>query len=265
MKQRADSLLVSLGLAPSREQAQKLIMAGRAYAGEVKILKASELHTPEAELSIRGELQSWASRGAHKIERALGHFEVDAEGLICLDIGAASGGFTDALLRRGAARVYAIDVGYGQLDWRLRQDARVVVMERTNARTLSKAQFPDDPTLAVMDVSFISIRLILPVLADILGEGGRIVTLIKPQFEAGKGQVGKHGVVREAQIHQRVLREIRDACPIFNWSLRGLTWSPIKGPKGNIEFLGDIRPGESEPISDEQITTLVKEAHQALD
>ncbi|MHC1787057.1 MAG: TlyA family RNA methyltransferase [Christensenellales bacterium] len=264
MKARVDSLLATLGLAASREQAQKLIMAGRVYAGEVQILKPSQMVDEGGDLLIRGPLEAWASRGAHKMEKALSFFEVAAEGLVCLDIGAASGGFTDALLRRGAAKVYAVDVGYGQLAWRLRQDPRVVVMERTNARTLTPDQFPDGPRLCVMDVSFISIRLLLPVVAAILGGEGRIVCLIKPQFEAGKGQVGKHGVVREAGTHERVLREICAACPGFGWSLRGLTYSPIKGPKGNIEFLADIRPGEYTPPGEEQIAFLVARAHEAL-
>ena len=264
MKQRADVLLHTKGLASSREQAQKLIMAGQVYVDEVKILKASALFEPEALLSVRGEVDAFASRGAHKIEKALTHFGADVQGLICLDIGAASGGFTDALLRRGAKKVYAIDVGYGQLEWRLRQDPRVVVMERTNARVLTADQFTDHPTLTVMDVSFISIQLILPVAAGIMGTDGRFLTLIKPQFEAGRGQVGKHGVVREPGTHERVLREIRDFCPTFGWSLKGLTYSPIKGPKGNIEFLADIRPGAAVAPSDADITALVREAHEAL-
>ena len=182
-----------------------------------------------------------------------------------MDIGAASGGFTDVLLRAGAAKVYAIDVGYGQLDWRLRQDDRVVVMERTNARALTPEQFPNHPTLTVMDVSFISIRLILPTAAAIMGQAGRFLTLVKPQFEAGRGQVGKHGVVREAETHQRVLREIRDFCPTIGWHVAGFTYSPIKGPKGNIEFLADIRPGVDIAVDDTAIAALVKQAHAELD
>ncbi len=264
MKQRADSLLHQRGLAPSREQAQRLIMAGRVYVGEVKVLKAAQQLEEDAALIVRGDEQAFASRGAHKIEKALTHFEADVRGLVCLDIGAASGGFTDALLRRGAALVYAVDVGYGQLDWRLRQDERVVVMERCNARTLTAEQFLRKPQLTVMDVSFISIRLILPVAAGLMGPEGRFLTLIKPQFEAGKGQVGKNGVVREETIHQRVLQEIRDFCPGFGWHVRGLTWSPIKGPKGNIEFLADIRPGEGAAPDDGAIAALVAEAHEQL-
>ena len=232
--------------------------------GENKILKASELFEEDAAFSVRGELQSFASRGAHKLEKAIEHFQADVTGRVCLDIGAAAGGFTDVLLRAGAQKVYAVDVGYGQLDWRLRQDDRVVVMERTNARTLSAEQFSPTPTLCVMDVSFISIRLILPVAAHIMGEAGRFLTLLKPQFEAGRGQVGKHGVVREQATHRRVLEEIRDFCPSFGWSVRGFTWSPITGPKGNIEFLADIQPGLAAPVDDDTIARVVQEAHSSL-
>lgn len=264
MKQRVDSLLEKMKLVPSREQAQRLIMAGRVYVDEVKVLKPSQAFEPDANLSIRGEIDHFASRGAHKLEKALQCFEADVSGLICLDIGAASGGFTDILLRAGAAKVYAIDVGYGQLDWKLRQDERVVVMERTNARALTRESFSDQPTLTVMDVSFISIKLIMPVAAAIMGEEGRFITLIKPQFEAGRGQVGKHGVVRDAKIHERVLKEIRDFCPSFGWQVQGLTFSPIKGPKGNIEFLADIRPGDVLKVCDEEIAALVTQAHEEL-
>lgn len=264
MKHRADVLLAAKGLCDSREQAQKLIMAGRVYLDEVKILKAAQMVDAEANLIVRGDIAPFASRGAHKLEKALSCFEADVRGLVCMDIGAASGGFTDVLLRHGAKKVYAIDVGYGQLDWKLRQDERVVVMERTNARALVPGQFPDPPTLTVMDVSFISIKLILPVAAAVMGGEGRFLTLVKPQFEAGRGQVGKNGVVREQATHRRVLREVRDACPAFGWAVRGFTWSPIKGPKGNIEFLADIRPGEGDHISDEDIRAMVSEAHAAL-
>lgn len=264
MKQRVDALLAASGLTPSREQAQRLIMAGQVYVNEVKVLKPSQLYAEDAHLSVRGETDPFASRGAHKIEKALSFFEGEVAGLICMDIGAASGGFTDALLRRGAALVYAIDVGYGQLDWRLRQDPRVIVMERTNARQLTPERFEHKPSLCVMDVSFISIRLILPVAASIMGQEGRFLTLIKPQFEAGRGQVGKNGVVRQADIHARVLREIRDFCPGFGWTLQGLTWSPIKGPKGNIEFLADIRPSLGQAPDDAAVQATVDEAHEAL-
>ena len=264
MKTRVDSALVQRGLAPSRERAQALIMAGQVYIGEKKVLKASEQAEDSDVLTIRGEVDALASRGGHKIERALEVFQADVTGVVAMDIGAAAGGFTDVLLRHGAKHVYAIDVGYGQLDWRLRQDARVTVMERTNARHLTPDRVPLGPTLTVMDVSFISIRLILPVAAAIMGEKGRFLTLVKPQFEAGRGQVGKNGVVREEKTHRQVLMAVREYAAEIGWHVAGFTWSPIKGPKGNIEFLADIRPGEGEMPSDEAIADVVREAHERL-
>ncbi len=264
MKNRVDTELVQRGLAPSRERAQALIMAGQVYIGERKALKASEQVEEKDALSIRGEIDALASRGGHKIERALEVFQADVSGVVAMDIGAAAGGFTDVLLRHGAKHVYAIDVGYGQLDWKLRQDARVTVMERTNARHLTPEMVPLGPTLTVMDVSFISIRLILPVAASIMGEKGRFLTLVKPQFEAGRGQVGKNGVVREARVHRQVLMSVREYAAEIGWHVAGFTWSPIKGPKGNIEFLADIRPGEGAMPTDEDIASLVQQAHDTL-
>lgn len=264
MKQRVDVWLTVRGLAESREKAQALIMAGQVYIGEKKVLKPSELAAEDAPIQLRGVQDAFASRGGHKLEKAITAFGADVTGAVAMDIGAAAGGFTDVLLRHGAAHVYAIDVGYGQLDWRLRNDPRVTVMERTNARTLTTGQFPLRPSLTVMDVSFISIRLILPVAAQIMGQDGRFLTLIKPQFEAGRGQVGKNGVVREPETHQRVLKEICAFAPSFGWHVEGLTFSPIKGPAGNIEFLADIRPGSGEGPSDEALTVLVRQAHTQL-
>ena len=265
MKQRADVWLVTRGLAESREKAQALIMAGQVYVGEKKVLKSSEQVAENAPLQVRGGGQEhFASRGGHKLEKAITAFGAEVAGLVAMDIGAATGGFTDVLLRHGASHVYAIDVGYGQLDWRLRNDPRVTVMERTNARALTARQFDRHPTLTVLDVSFISIRLILPVAAEIMGQEGRFLTLIKPQFEAGRGQVGKHGVVREKEIHERVIGEICLFAPTFGWHVRDLTFSPIKGPAGNIEFLADIQPGEGDMISAERIRVLVDQAHREL-
>ena len=264
MKQRADLALVARGLAESREKGQALILAGRVYVGESRVDKASFQVAETDDLLVRGDEVSYASRGAYKLEKAMETFKVDADSLVCMDIGAATGGFTDVLLRAGARRVYAIDVGYGQLDWRLRQDDRVIVMERTNARTLAPEQFEECPRLAVMDVSFISIRLIVPVLFKIMGRGGRLVSLIKPQFEAGRGQVGKHGVVRDPDTHLRVLTEIRDFLRSQGLVMRGCTYSPITGPKGNIEFLADIGYDEGEEIGDEALSGLVREAHRQL-
>ena len=264
MKQRADVWLVTRRMAESREKAQALIMAGQVYVGEKKVLKSSEQLAEDAPLQVRGDQAHFASRGGHKLEKAIEAFGADVSGAVAMDIGAATGGFTDVLLRHGARHVYAIDVGYGQLDWKLRNDARVTVMERTNARTLTLDHFPERPNLTVMDVSFISIRLILPVAAAIMGEEGRFLTLIKPQFEAGKGQVGKNGVVREREIHERVLQEICAFAPSFGWHVAGLTYSPIKGPAGNIEFLADIRPGPGEAIEAGKIEALVRQAHENL-
>lgn len=265
MKTRIDAAMAVRGIAPSREKAQALIMAGNVYLGERKVLKPSETVEDGDEIILRGEQNAFASRGGHKLERAVDVFQTDVTDAVAMDIGAATGGFTDVLLRRGAKHVYAIDVGYGQLDWALRNDARVTVMERTNARTLTREMFNPCPHLTVMDVSFISIKLILPVAAAVMGENGRFLTLIKPQFEAGRGDVGKHGVVRDKSVHRRVLREIRDFAPTFGWYTAQMTYSPIKGPAGNIEFLADIRPGEGEGIGDTAIAELVDAAHAALD
>ncbi len=265
MKQRADVWLVAHDMAESREKAQALIMAGQVYAGEKKVIKSSEQLDEDAPVQIRsGGQEHFASRGGHKLEKAITAFEADVKDAVAMDIGAAAGGFTDVLLRHGARHVYAIDVGYGQLDWKLRNDERGTVMERTNARALTPEQFYLRPNLTVMDVSFISIRLILPVAAAIMGETGRFLTLIKPQFEAGKGQVGKNGVVREKEIHERVLKEICVFAPSFGWYVRALTFSPIKGPAGNIEFLADIQPVAGQKITDEAIRALVDQAHREL-
>ncbi len=264
MKIRADVLLTQRGLTPSRERAQALIMAGKVYSGERKIQKSSEPLAEDAPLSVRDD-DSYASRGGYKLEKALKTFDVNPSGLTVMDIGAASGGFTDVLLRNGAGRVYAVDVGYGQLDWRLRNDPRVIVMERTNARYLTADDLLYRPQLAVMDVSFISIQLIIPALTAIMGEQGRIVSLIKPQFEAGKDFVGKNGVVREKSTHVRVLRDVAEFVAKMGWHINGFTWSPIKGPAGNIEFLTDIVKAGDETITEEMINRIVTEAHLALD
>lgn len=265
MKTRVDMALFQRGQAPSRERAQALIMAGQVYIGEKKVLKASEQVEEKDTLIIRGEVDALASRGGHKLERAIQVFGADVTGVVAMDIGAATGGFTDVLLRHGASHVYAIDVGYGQLDWKLRQDERVTVMERTNARHITRENVPLRPTLTVMDVSFISIKLILPVAAEIMGDKGRFLTLVKPQFEAGRGQVGKNGVVRDEKVHRRVLEAVREYASEIGWHVEQFTYSPIKGPKGNIEFLADIRPGEGEMPTDEAIVSLVTEAHSVLD
>ena len=262
MKERVDVHLFRTGAAASREKARALIMAGQVFIGERRIDKASETVDEDCEVTVRGNENAYASRGAFKLERAFEVFRPDASGKVLMDIGAASGGFTDVLLRHGAARVYAIDVGYGQFDWKLRNDPRVILMERTNARLLRPEQFETVPDGAVMDVSFISTRLIIPTLIRLTGGRGRVITLVKPQFEAGKGAVGKNGVVRDAETHCRVLREIRDFCPPLEYHVDAFTYSPIRGPKGNIEFLADIRPGSAPGPTDGEIASLVDEAHR---
>ena len=207
MRERAD-IRLSKQLNISREKAQRHIMAGDVYLDEVRIDKSSELVESTDTLTLRNEEEAYVSRGAYKLIKALDAFNIDVQNNICMDIGASTGGFTDVLLRNGAKKVYAIDVGYGQLDWKLRQDSRVCVMERTNARYLKPEDLPKKPSLAVMDVSFISILLLLPVIVDIIGKPGKIITLIKPQFEAGRKQVGKHGVVRDEKTHIDIIKNI---------------------------------------------------------
>ncbi|NLG24693.1 MAG: TlyA family RNA methyltransferase [Clostridiales bacterium] len=264
-KQRADQALADRGLAESREKARALIMAGVVYRGEEKILKPSEAVAAGEALVVRGAPHPYVSRGGLKLEKAIRVFGVDPAGQVCMDLGASTGGFTDVLLRAGAKRVYAIDVGFGQLDWRIRSDDRVVVMERTNARAIERAMFDPPPTLAVMDVSFISIALILPAALRCMG-GGRLISLIKPQFEAGRERVGKKGVVSDPAIHRDVLRAVVDGAPAAGWIVAGLDFSPIAGPEGNIEFLADLRPapeGGASP-TDGEIAELVRRAHEEL-
>ena len=265
-KQRADVALVERGLCESRTKAQASIMAGEVYVGIRRIDKASEIIKPDDDLHLKGQGSKYVSRGGLKLEKAIASFGADLTGLVCMDIGAATGGFTDVCLQNGAAHVYAIDVGYGQFAWKLRNDPRVTLMERTNARSLTPEMLPLHPTVTVMDVSFISIRLILPVAAQLMGESGVFYTLIKPQFEAGPERVGKKGVVRDPKVHMDVLQEIVDFCPTMGWQVQQLDYSPIKGPEGNIEFLAKItlRQTEEEPCTPEVIRELVSRAHREM-
>ena len=268
-KVRADVLLVSQGLAPSRERAQALIMAGEVYFGESQVRKASQQFSPEDTLMLRTHGVGYVSRGALKLVRGLEVFPVDPRGRDAMDIGASTGGFTDVLLKNGAAHVYAIDVGYGQFDWSLRQDPRVTVMEKTNARYLKPEDLQTVPDLCVMDVSFISVTKILPAAARLMQEQGEFVLLIKPQFEAGRESVGKKGVVRDEQVHMRVIRQVLDFVHReLTYRPAGLTHSPIRGPEGNIEFLLYLvsqASGISGGISDEDIVRTVLQAHDQFD
>lgn len=264
---RADIALVQQNLCESRERAQAAIMEGRVFDGEKRINKPSEAVSGNTILTLRASAENeYVSRGALKLEKAVRVFGADLKDRVVMDIGASTGGFTDVCLRNGASHVYSIDVGYGQLDWKLRNDPRVTVMERTNARYLEPSQFPDHPSVTVMDVSFISIRLILPVAAGIMGGDGVFYTLIKPQFEAGRSKVGKNGVVRDPETHKAVLSEICSFVTQMGWQITGLDYSPITGPKGNIEFLAEIRKdcGSAAGITDRHIDTVVTEAHEKM-
>lgn len=262
-KKRLDVLLFEKGMVPSRERAKAIIMSGIVYVNNQKADKAGMSIPEDAEIEIRGKTNSFVSRGGLKIEKALTYFQIDPKDLCAMDIGASTGGFTDCLLTRGARKVYSIDVGYGQLAWKLRQDPRVVCMERTNIRKVTLDMLDDVPEFAVIDVSFISLKLVLPVVAQLLNEHGRIACLIKPQFEAGKGKVGKKGVVREPEIHLDVLNAFIENAHEAGFHVYNLTFSPIKGPEGNIEFLGYI--GKDGEDADIDTAALVAEAHGALD
>ncbi len=237
LKERLDKLLVKRGLVESREKAQALIMAGLVYVNGQRIDKAGTRVPLEAQIEIKGEACPYVSRGGLKLEHALKEFRLSVEGLICADIGASTGGFTDCLLQHGAAKVYAIDVGHGQLHWRLRQDQRVVVMEGVNARYLKPEDLPEAVDLVTIDVSFISLTKIIPAAKGLLKPGGRIVALIKPQFEVGPREVGKGGVVRDPALHQRVIEKIKNFAENLGFTVLGLTESPLLGPAGNKEFL----------------------------
>ena len=248
-KTRLDLLLVERGLAPSRSQAQRLVMAGQVRLNGEIAHKASQAVDPSAGLSVETRPR-FVSRGGDKLEAALEVFDVRVQEAVCADVGASTGGFTDCLLQRGAARVYAVDVGRGQLHWSLRQDPRVISMEKTNARTLER--LPEPISLATVDVSFISLGLILPRVVGWLAPDGEVVALVKPKFEAGKGQVGKGGVVRDPHTHESVLEAILTAARATGLAPQGLVRSPLLGPKGNVEFLSWMRRG-GVPVASERL------------
>jgi len=262
-KERIDVLLVEQNLAESRSKAQAMIMAGEVYIGEQKIDKAGTMVPTESVITVRSNVCPYVSRGGLKLEKALADFGVDPTGYVCSDSGASTGGFTDCLLQNGAKKVFAIDVGYGQLAWKIRNDPRVVTMERTNIRYVTPEDLGEPLDLSVVDVSFISLHTVLPAIKNLLKDSGQIVCLIKPQFEAGKGKVGKKGVVREPSIHEEVLQSFLSLADKLEMTLLHLTYSPVKGPEGNIEFLGHLKMGNGQHIPTD-IPTLVKEAHACL-
>lgn len=267
MKERLDILLVNKGLAPSREKAKALIMSGIVYVDGQKEDKPGSVFDTGKTVEVKGSALKYVSRGGLKLEKAMEVWPIELTDCICMDIGASTGGFTDCMLQNGAIRVYAVDSGRGQLDWKLRQDERVICMEKTNARYLDHNLIPEPIDFFSVDVSFISLSKILPPAYELLKEGGQAVCLIKPQFEAGREKVGKKGVVRDRKVHVEVIESVAACAGSMGFSILGLDYSPIKGPEGNIEYLiwlgkGCDRPQEAPYIPDaEQITV---KAHEAL-
>lgn len=273
MKERLDVLLVKKGLAPSREKAKAVIMAGSVYVDGQKEDKAGSVFDEEsAQIEVRGHALPYVSRGGLKLEKALKAFPIMLTDKICMDIGASTGGFTDCMLQNGAAKVYSVDVGYGQLDWKLRQDERVVCMEKTNFRYMTPEDIPDVLDFASVDVSFISLDKILTPAYALLKEQGEMVALIKPQFEAGREKVGKKGVVRDPKVHEEVIAKIVRHADEVSFEVRDLSYSPIRGPEGNIEYLIHLKknPGrvvypDILAVFEKKITEIVEEAHQELE
>ena len=266
-KERLDVLLVQQGLANSRELAKAYIMAGNVYVDGQKEDKAGTKVAVTAKLEVKGNQMKYVSRGGYKLEKAMDVFGIRLDGKICLDIGASTGGFTDCMLQNGASKVYAIDVGYGQFAWKLRNDERVVCLEKTNVRYVTHEQVPDEGDFASIDVSFISLTKVLPAVLGVLGEKGQLVCLIKPQFEAGREKVGKKGVVRDSSVHREVIEMIVEYVRTQSLGILGLDFSPIKGPEGNIEYLIYLEKSQSGMHEDEvqaRVDTVVAQSHKIL-
>ena len=261
-KMRLDVLLVERGLLDSRQKAQANIMAGLVFVNGQRVDKPGTAVAEDAPVEVRGHALPYVSRGGLKLEKAMRTFPITLAGRTCADIGASTGGFTDCMLQNGAAKVYAVDVGYGQLDWKLRSDPRVVCLERTNARYLDRQQIPDELDFASIDVSFISLKLIFPALYGLLRQGGEIACLIKPQFEAGREKVGKKGVVRDPKVHLEVLEQFLVHAANAGFGVKDITFSPIKGPEGNIEYLGYLTTREVPPYTGD-LAALVEQSHSA--
>ena len=268
-KERVDVLLVERGLAETREKAKRAVMAGIVYSNDLRMDKAGEKIAIDAPLSIKGQMMPYVSRGGYKLEKAMQTFNISVKDKLMIDIGSSTGGFTDCALQNGAKKSYAVDVGYNQLAWKLRQDPRVVVMERTNFRHSVPEDFTEGmPEFATIDVSFISLKLILPALKRILVPGSDVVSLVKPQFEAGREQVGKKGIVRDKKVHLQVVEQIRDFAEQEGFILKDATYSPITGGDGNIEFLFHLYwPGVNLDVHDKpkvNLEQVVEEAHKEL-
>ena len=263
IKKRLDVLLTERGLAENRTKAQAIIMSGLVYVQGQKADKPGVSYEESVDIEVRSGGCPYVSRGGLKLEKALRDFGVDPTGFVCSDSGASTGGFTDCLLQQGAKKVFAIDVGYGQLDWKIRSDPRVVVMERTNVRYVTPEQLGEPLDLSVVDVSFISLKIVLPVIKTFLKPTGQVLCLIKPQFEAGKDKVGKKGVVRDPDTHKEVLDDFVALAKELDMTILGLTFSPVKGPEGNIEFLGHLTLEQKEGICPDT-QQLVTQAHETL-
>ena len=264
VKKRLDVLLVEQGYADTRTKAQAIIMSGLVYVDGQKADKPGTSYEETVQIEVRSGGCPYVSRGGLKLEKALKDFGVDPTGFVCSDSGASTGGFTDCLLQQGASKVFAIDVGYGQLDWKIRSDPRVVVMERTNVRYVTPEQLGEPLDLSVIDVSFIGLEIVLPTIKNLLKPTGQVLCLIKPQFEAGKENVGKKGVVREPKIHKMVLDNFVELVHSLGFKILGLTFSPVKGPEGNIEFLGHLTLADV-PGIEPDTADVVAQAHKTLD
>ena len=262
-KERLDVLLVSRGLAESREKAKAIIMSGNVYVDGQKEDKAGSNFPAEAVIEVRGNTLKYVSRGGLKLEKAMENFDVTLAGKICMDVGSSTGGFTDCMLQNGAVKVYAVDVGHGQLAWKLRNDERVVCMEKTNIRYVTPEDVADKINFSSIDVSFISLTKVLGPVKELLSDDGQIVCLIKPQFEAGREKVGKHGVVRDSAVHLEVIEKVIDFAISIGFEVLNLEFSPVKGPEGNIEYLGFLRKSE-EPSAQIDLNAIVEASHSTL-
>lgn len=262
-KTRLDVLLVERGLIETRQKAQATIMSGQVFVNQQRVDKPGTSIAEDAHIEVRGGGLQYVSRGGLKLEKAMATFPITLQNLVCGDIGASTGGFTDCMLQNGARKVYAVDVGYGQLAWKLRSDERVVCLERTNARYLSREQIPEELDFASIDVSFISLKLILPAVCGVLKDGGHVACLVKPQFEAGREKVGKKGVVRDPAVHLEVLEHFLSHAKESGFTVLDITYSPIRGPEGNIEYLGYLEKGTWQE-RELNLNALVDESHTSL-
>ncbi len=261
MKNRADIILYEKGLVESKEKAMRLIMEGIVYIGDVRVDTPGETISMDSEINIRKNPNIYVSRGGLKLEKAIEVFELKLDNKISMDIGSSTGGFTDCMLKNKVKKVFAVDVGYGQLDWKLRNDPKVIVMERTNIRNVKKDHIGEFLDFVSIDVSFISLKLVLPVAKDLMAKDGEIVALIKPQFEVAKNEVGEKGIIRDKDIHLKVIKDIKKYCNNIGLVFKGLTYSPIRGAKGNIEFLIYLKRGTKCIIEDQLILKVIEDAH----